>query len=175
FAILANMEPTVAVGVAVPFAVAMQGIVTLIFTAFSPMKHKGDEYARNADTKGIEKITYLGTGIHFVFNAVIAFLPVYFGASAAESVVTMVPEWLIGGLEIAGGMMPAIGFAMLLNIMFKIEYIGFLISGFILVAYLGLPIQAVALIGAAIAIYDFYSKDKGDDSPTGREAHTDGI
>ncbi|MDY0393845.1 PTS sugar transporter subunit IIC [Virgibacillus halophilus] len=52
--------------------------------------------------------------------------------------------------------MPAIGFAMLLRIMMKLEYIMFFIVGFILAAYLELPILAIALIGLAIALYDFY-------------------
>ena len=127
FAILANVDPKVAVGIAVPFAVAMQGAITLVFTAFSPLMHKADEYAAEANTKGIERINYAGMLVLFILNAVIAFLPVYFGADVAEAVVAKMPEWLIGGLEVAGGIMPAIGFAMLLKIMYKKEYMAFLI------------------------------------------------
>lgn len=175
FAILANVGPKAAVGVAVPFAVAVQGAITLIFTAFSPLMHKADECANNADTKGIEKINYLGLFIHFIFNAIIAFLPIYFGAEAAEAVVAKMPEWLIGGLEVAGGIMPAIGFAMLLKIMYKKEYMAFLIIGFVLVAYFELPILAVALIGVAIALYDYNVNSSKEKGSARRGAHTNGI
>src|SRR5699024_9573419 len=87
--------------------------------------------------RGIEWINYLGVAIHFIFNAFIAFLPIYFGAEKAGAAVEVVPEWIIDGLSIAGGIMPAIGFAMLLRIMMKVEYIMFFIVGFILAAYLG--------------------------------------
>ncbi len=175
FAILANVDPKVAVGIAVPFAVAMQGAITLVFTAFSPLMHKADEYAAEANTKGIERINYAGMLVLFILNAVIAFLPVYFGADVAEAVVAKMPEWLIGGLEVAGGIMPAIGFAMLLKIMYKKEYMAFLIIGFVLVAYFELPILAVALIGLAVALYDSYTNSsKGKDSGR-RGANTNGI
>src|SRR5699024_9234226 len=99
---------------------------------------------------------YLGVGMHFVFNAVIAFLPIYFGAEAAGAAVKTVPQWIIDGFAIGGGIMPAIGFAMLLRIMLKTEYIMFFIVGFILAAYLELPVLGISLIALAIALYDYY-------------------
>src|SRR5699024_6753640 len=128
--------------------------------------------------RGIERINYLGIAMHFVFNAVIAFLPIYFGAEKAGAVVESVPQWIIDGFSIAGGIMPAIGFAMLLRIMLKTEYIMFFIVGFILAAYLDMPILGISLIALAIALYDFYqNKNKGDggSTPPGEEEITDGI
>lgn len=175
FAILSKSDPNVAVGIAVPFAVAVQAAITLIFTAFSPVMHKADEYAENADTRGIEQINYFGILIMFLFNAIIAFLPVYFGAEVAQNIVGKMPEWLIGGLEVAGGMMPAIGFAMLLKIMYKREYLSFLIIGFVLVAYFKLPILGVAFLGLAVALYDYnINKLKRRDSSR-KEVYTNGI
>lgn len=175
FAILANQDPQVAVGIAVPFAVAVQGAITLFFTMFSPVMHKADEYARNADTKAIERINYSAMLILFAFYAIIAFLPVYFGAESAQRIVESMPAWLISGLEVAGGMMPAIGFAMLLNIMLKKEYVAFLIIGFVLVAYFQLPILGVSLIGVAIAMYDFFTNQSRQVQTARRGGRTDGI
>lgn len=162
FAILSGEDPQVAIGIAVPFAVAVQACITLMFTVFSPVMHKADQYAANADTKGIERINYMGLGVLFTFYFVIAFLPIYFGAESAKAVVETLPAWLIDGLGVAGGMMAAIGFAMLLKIMLKKQYIAFFIVGFILVTYLQMPIIAVALIALAIALYDFYKTSGGD-------------
>ena len=55
-------------------------------------------------------------------------------------------------------MMPAVGFAMLLNIMLKKEYIPFLIGGFVLAAFLGMDLLAITLLAVAIALYDYYTK-----------------
>ncbi|MFD2211339.1 PTS N-acetylgalactosamine transporter subunit IIC [Virgibacillus halophilus] len=178
FGIIAGQDPKVAVGVAIPFAVAVQGLITLFFTAYAPVMHKADQYALEANYRGIDRINYLGPVILFVFNALIAFLPIYFGAEQAAAAVKSVPEWIINGLSVAGGIMPAIGFAMLLRIMMKLEYIMFFIVGFILAAYLELPILAIALIGLAIALYDFY-QNKNKKGPNNRgyaeEEITDGI
>lgn len=178
FGIIAGQDPQVAVGVAIPFAVAVQGLITLFFTVFAPVMHKADKYALNANYKGIERINYLGISILFVFNALIAFLPIFFGAEEAAAFVQTVPDWIINGLSIAGGMMPAIGFAMLLKIMMKVEYVMFFIVGFILAAYLEMDILAIALIGLAIALYDFYqNKNKQGPNPQAprEEEITDGI
>jgi len=137
--------------------------------------HKADEYAAAADTRGIERINYLGIAFIFVFYFVIAFLPIYLGGSKAQAIVSAIPVWLISGLKVAGAMMPAVGFAMLLKIMLKKEYIAFLLIGFILVTYGHLTILPVALVGTAFALYDFFaSKDRGDDS-SNKEGITDGI
>ncbi len=174
FAILTKQEPSVAVGIAVPFAVAAQAGITLLFTAFSPVMHKADQYAKAANLKGIDKINYLGLAILFISYFIVAFLPIYFGADAAQAMVEALPEKFIAGLSIAGGMMPAIGFAMLLKIMLKKEYVSFLLIGFVIVTYIKLPILAVAIIGVAIALYDFYSsKDKEQESS--KEVTVDGI
>ena len=77
--------------------------------------------------------------------------------------------------------MPAIGFAMLLNIMFKKNYIIFFILGFILATYLHLPVIGIAAVGFIIAIYDYQVNKKVDNvQPTvgttvEEEDYSDGI
>lgn len=173
-AILGKLDPQAAVGLAVPFAVAAQACITLLFTAFSPVMHKADKYAEEADTKGIEKVNYIGLIGLFCFYSIIAFLVIYFGADKAETMVNVIPKWLIDGLSVAGGMMPAIGFAMLLKIMFKKEYTADLLIGFVLVTYGKLPILAIALVGLAIALYDYFSKGNAQ-VVVAKEDYEDGI
>lgn len=177
FGIILGEDSQAAIGIAIPFAVAVQALITLLFTAFATLMHKADDYAKEANYRGIERINYLGIAIHFVFNAFIAFLPIYFGASAAKAAIETVPQWIIDGFSIAGGIMPAIGFAMLLRIMMKTEYIMFFIIGFVLAAYLDIPVLGIFLISLAIALYDFYqNKDqRNGPTPPREEEVTDGI
>src|SRR5699024_68009 len=122
---------------------------------------------------GLGYFFYVSVAFFFVLYALFSFLPFYFGANQAAAIVESVPEWIIDGLGVAGGILPAIGFAMLLKIMLKKEYIMFMIVGFVLAAYLELPILAIALIGLAIALYDFYKSKQ--DPPAREEEITDGI
>ncbi len=180
FAILTGKDPATAVGIAIPFAVAVQACITLLFTFFSPVMHKADKFAENANTSGIEGINYLGLALLFVFYFVVTFLPISMGAEAAKKVVEFLPQWLIDGFGVAGGLMPAIGFAMLLNIMFKKNYIIFFVLGFVLATYLNLPVIGIAAIGLIIAIYDYLVNKKIDTmQPTAgtvaEEDYSDGI
>lgn len=174
-AILGNLDAAAAVGIAIPFAVAAQAGITLLFTAFSPLMHKADKYAEAGDTKAIERINYTGLLILFVSYFVCAFLPIFFGADKAAEIVAMVPTVIIDGLGVAGGVMPAIGFAMLLKIMLKKEYMAFLIGGFVLVAYFSVPILGLALIGLAIAMYDYFAKENQAANVGVKEEYEDGI
>lgn len=180
FAIMTKQDPTVAVGIAIPFAVAVQACITLLFTFFSPVMHKADKYAEDCNHKGIDMINYSGMGILFVFYFFVTFLPIALGAEKAQVFVSLLPQWLIKGFGVAGGMMPAIGFAMLLTIMFKKDYIIFFILGFILATYLKLPVIAIAGIGFIIAIYDYHNNKRLENlqlvnNVSGEEDYSDGI
>lgn len=174
-AIIGGLDAQAAVGIAIPFAVAAQAGITLLFTAFSPLMHKADKYAEAGDTKAIEKINYLGMAILFVSYFICAFLPIFFGADKAAEIVAMVPTFIIDGLKVAGGVMPAIGFAILIKIMLKKEYVAFLIGGFVLVAYFNVPILGLALIGLAIAMYDYFARENQATNVVVKEDYEDGI
>ncbi|WP_164050742.1 PTS sugar transporter subunit IIC, partial [Serratia marcescens] len=106
----------------------------------------------------------------FLFYFVVAFLPIYFGADAASAMVQKAPGWLLDGLAVAGGMMPAIGFSLLMKVMMKKTYVAYFILGFISVTFLKLPILAVALGALAIALIDFFNTQRGAAEATARPA-----
>ena len=146
-AIITKSDPQVTVGLAVPFAVAAQALITLLYTAMSPIMHKFDAYAKKADTRGIERMSS--------FLPIVLFICYFF---VVFSFISILPEWSIHGLSVAGGMMPAVGFAMLLKTMWETSYAPFFIFGFVMAAYLGLDTLAVAGLAVAIALYEFYAQ-----------------
>lgn len=174
-AILSGLDPQAAVGISFPFAVLAQMMVTLMFTVFTPIMHKADKYAEEGNTKGIDYINYSQLLIRFLIWGLIAFIVVYFGSEKTKDIVEMMPKKLIDGFKVAGGMMPAVGFAMLLNIMLKKEYFAFLIVGFVFSAYLKLDIMSIALIGVAIALYDYYTSNNKGTVAFKEEEFEDGI
>ena len=64
FAIISKLPPEAAVAIAIPFAIAAQGCVTLIFTAFSPLMHKADKWCMECNTKAIALLNYAGMATH---------------------------------------------------------------------------------------------------------------
>ena len=74
---------------------------------------------------------------------------VIFGAPLVNLVTKAIPAWFTTGLEVAGNMLPVLGVGLLLHYMPVKKHLSFLIAGFVLTAYLNLPILGVALLGAA--------------------------
>lgn len=156
FVIATGTTAQEAIVVAIPFAVFVQVCITFLFTAFSPLMKKADHYADTLNFKGIANLNYLGMGILFVFYFTITFLVVGLGAEKAAHYVQFVPKWITEGLSMAGGLMPAIGFGILLNIMLQRQYIAYFILGFVLAAYLEQPLLAIAFIGVVFALIEYF-------------------
>ncbi len=61
----------------------------------------------------------------------------------------------MSGLSVAGGLLPAVGIAILLRYLPVKNYIAYLLIGFIAAAYLKVPMVGVAIMGVALAIIAF--------------------
>ncbi|MGY0398450.1 MAG: PTS N-acetylgalactosamine transporter subunit IIC [Ostreibacterium sp.] len=156
FAIVTGQTAEQAILVAVPFAIFVQFCITFLFTVYSPLMSVADRYAKNLNFAGIANLNYLGMTILFVFYSFIAFMVIYFGAESAQNAVKIIPKWITDGLGFAGGLMPAIGFGILLSIMLRKQYIAYFILGFLLAAYFKQPLLAIAFMGLAFGLIEFF-------------------
>ena len=164
FAIGAKMDVNAAMGLAVPFAVIGQYMVTLLFTVMSPMMSVADKMAEKADHKGIVRLNYLAMAALGLLFAVVCTLGLIGGEAmgvALNNVFDAVP-WLMAGLGAAGGMMRFVGFAVLLRIMLSNDLWGIYFTGFALATIIGyIPalsgsaLVLIAFVGIAIALNDF--------------------
>ena len=159
FVIATGKTAQEAIVVAIPFALFVQVCITFLFTAYSPLMKKADHYADTLNFRGIANLNYLGMTILFLFYSIVTFLVVWLGAAQAAKYVQFVPKWITDGLGMAGGLMPAIGFGILLNIMLRKEYVAYYILGFVLAAYLEQPLLAIALIGVVFALIEYFLRD----------------
>ncbi|KAB7668313.1 PTS N-acetylgalactosamine transporter subunit IIC [Plesiomonas shigelloides] len=158
FAIMTGQSPSVAMGVGMPIAVLMQMLVIGFFAMTSFTMGKADTCAEQGDSAGIDRLLIATISLRSLLYAVVAFFTVYFGEHAAAWIDANAPKELLTGLGIGAKMVPAIGFAMLLKIMWSKEVAGVFFIGFVMTTYLKLPIMAVAILGAsAAALYFFFS------------------
>ena len=116
-AISLDLDPNAAVAMAIPFSLLGQYGVTLIFTIMSPLMSKADQYAAEANPKGIEHINYLAKCLLGLIFGVVVTLFFIGGATMGQAVVNAIPKWLSAGLSAAGGMMRFMGFGILLKFM----------------------------------------------------------
>ncbi len=161
-AISLDLDPNAAVAMAIPFSLLGQYGVTLIFTIMSPLMSKCDQYAAEANPKGIENINYLAMALLGLIFGVVVTLFFIGGATVGQTVVDAIPAWLSGGLSAAGGMMRFVGFAILLKFMMTRDMWGFYFMGFGLalvvsnIETLATPaLLILAFIGFGIAFWDF--------------------
>ena len=161
-AISLDLDPNAAVAMAIPFSLLGQYGVTLIFTIMSPLMSKADQYAAEANLKGIEHINYLAMCLLGLIFGIVVTLFFIGGATMGQAVVNAIPKWLSAGLSAAGGMMRFVGFGILLKFMMSRDMWGFYFMGFGLALVVGnIPALAtpalliLAFIGFGIAFWDF--------------------
>lgn len=85
-------------------------------------------------------------------------VPIILLALGSEVVINTIqnfPAWLNSGLTVTSGMLPALGFAMLLRQMPMKKYGYFIILGYALAAYAGLGVLPIALIAVVLCCYIF--------------------
>ena len=75
----------------------------------------------------------------------------YFGNGAIQGIVDSFPEWANAGMAAVSKILPAMGFALLLNLLLEKDLIPFFILGFIITAYTNLTMVAVTAIAIGIA------------------------
>ena len=80
------------------------------------------------------------------------FLIVMFGQDAMLTFMNSVPSWVMHGLEVAGGVMPAIGFALIMNMIGKPKMIPYTVLGFIVVKAVGLNTLTAGLVAGCVAV-----------------------
>lgn len=151
-----GQEVSAAMGVAVTFALIGQWIGMATNTLYAGFLPSVDKAASRGDEKTIGRIMFAGMFIYAGLFALAAFLSVYAFQSGIAAFVNAFPEWLIHGFEIAGGLMPAVGLALLLVVMLRKENVAYLLAGFaIMIITNCINILPVALIAGCIAWVSF--------------------
>ena len=108
------------------------------------------------DEKGIAKVMYTGWILYAAMFALAAFLSTYALQSGISAFVAAFPQWLVHGFEVAGGLMPAVGLALLLVVMLKKENAAYLLAGFVIMVITNCQnILPIAVIAGCIAYVNF--------------------
>lgn len=141
-----------AVALAVPLSMLGLGLFNFIMTINSYFAHMGDKAAEKGDGYGIHKATYLAAVPSFVLRAGSAMLICFLGTPVTEVLLNNMPEIMLHFFEVAGKMLPAIGFAMLLKqSLSKGWMIVLFLMGWVLIGSTSMSVTALAIFATAIA------------------------
>lgn len=152
----------VALAFGVPVSILMQFLQTLIDTAYSAPMHTVDKLIdEGGKERNIVWIHYFCGILTFFVYFLLTFVALYFGNDVINAVVSNIPEWASGGLNAIAKLLPALGFALLLNLLLETDLIPYFIIGFVLAAYLGMSMLGVAAVSIAIAWVIYILKRDG--------------
>jgi PTS system mannose-specific IIC component len=140
------------IAIAIPVSILAVQLSALILTFSVFIIHWADKLAEEGDFSKVEKIYFIPPALMAALYVVLSFLAIFLGNTAVEKIIGMIPTGVINGMSTAAGALPAVGLSILLTMMLKQKaLIIFLVLGFVLVAYVKLPMLAVALFGVVFA------------------------
>lgn len=155
FAISMGQSVEIALTFAVP--IAMVGSIFtlvgyLIRGLFNPAVERMCE---TGNARGIERMHIALSFLPDLPKIIILFLALMVGSGPAERLVAAIPQVVIDGLDFASDLMPAVGIALLLRMMWSKKMAVYFFLGVILVAFLGLPMISIAALGIVLAVVLF--------------------
>lgn len=151
--ILSGVDQSAAIALAIPVGTLINYANTLISPIQLAFLGLYDKYAANNDQKKYVLLHYLYL---FVITplprALIIFVAVWLGVGNVGGISSAMPVWLINGLDVASGMLVAVGFGILTSMIWSKKLGIFFFVGFVLAELLQLSTMGVAIIALAIAI-----------------------
>lgn len=151
FAVSSGQGLEFGLAIAVPVGLLMVQLDVLGRFCNTYFQHMADKGAEERNYRKVELGNLLGMIPWGLSRALPIFLALFFGQDIVTTLLNASPEWLMNGLKVAGGILPAIGIAILLRYMPLKAYWMYAIGGFVAATYLKIPMLGVALIGLVAA------------------------
>lgn len=136
--------------IALPTALLMTQLDVLGRAVTTVFIHGADHYVEDGNERGVSTMHLLGQLPWGLTRAIPVFLAVWLGAGPLQSLIQTAPQWFFNGMTTVGHVLPALGFALLLSMLPLRRYWPFLLIGFVLFAYLSIPIIGIAILAVAI-------------------------
>ena len=153
--------------IAVTLAILIGQTFGLIFynsrmAAYSFWNRKAQKAAEELDYNGIKFNHVIGPQITtFLLRAVPVFLAIYYGQPLVDGLLNTIPEVVTQIISVLGGVLPALGIAMLMNIVIKeSSHFIFFFAGFVLMAFAGLSMIALVFIAALVAYVVYLASER---------------
>ncbi|AAM86107.1 PTS system, mannose-specific IIC component [Yersinia pestis biovar Microtus str. 91001] len=141
------------IALAIPLAAAGQVLTIIVRTITVAFQHAADGAAERGSLRAI---TWLHISALFLqamriaIPALIVALSV--GTSEVQMMLSSIPEVVTSGLNIAGGMIVVVGYAMVINMMRAGYLMPFFYLGFVTAAFTNFNLVALGVIGVVMAV-----------------------
>lgn len=151
FAIMNGSGADIALTLALPIAIVAQSLKVIVFILRSGFMDFAMKQASSANINGLHFVNIGGLLVQCLMYFAVAYMAIALGADAVQGIISAIPTSIMNGLQVAGGLLPAVGFALLLQPMMTARNAIYFVLGFACLAYLKLPILGITVLGAVIA------------------------
>lgn len=159
FAIHSGAGPEMALTLGIPIATIMLLISNSVgYPILQIFAHMMDRNIANGNDKAFQRNFILSGFVAWGVTSPLLPLAYYFGSDKVTALVGNMPEFISTGMDIAGGLLPAMGFAMLARMIMKKDVAPFFFIGYFVVAYSGMTTTGVALFAILILAVMFTMK-----------------
>lgn len=158
-AILGGGGTDIAVATALPVSFIGQVAETVQNSVINVFfMHRVEKAAEKLNTKGIVwNNTIWPMAVNALLYGVPTFLAIYFGANYVQGIINAIPDKIITGLSVGGGMIGAVGFALLLTSIKSKKFWPFCLLGFFFASYLAINMIGIALLAViCVALYYYF-------------------
>ena len=161
-AMASGLNTNAAVALAVPVGLLGVQISNLLYLAAGFFAQKADVYAEKGDAKGMIGWSIVGVGLmRLICFASLLTVALYFGSGALQGVLDDIPKFVTNGLTAMGACLPAVGFAIIANLISKPKFIPFFFAGFFLIQYTKIGTIPLLMMGAFITfLYVTFTKNE---------------
>lgn len=162
-----------AIAIAVPLAVAGLFLTMIVRTLAVPIVHFMDAAAEKGEMRTVEMWHIIAVCMQGIRIAIPAAALLVIPADTVRGFLESMPAWLTDGMAIGGGMVVAVGYAMVINMMATREVWPFFAIGFAIAAISELTLIALGVIAVAFAlIYLKLQESSGGGSSNGGGGNT---
>ncbi|MGO2638460.1 PTS mannose/fructose/sorbose transporter subunit IIC [Enterococcus viikkiensis] len=162
-----------AIAIAVPLAVAGLFLTMIVRTLAVPIVHFMDAAAEKGEMRTVEMWHIIAVCMQGIRIAIPAAALLVIPADTVRGFLESMPAWLTDGMAIGGGMVVAVGYAMVINMMATREVWPFFAIGFAIAAISELTLIALGVIAVAFAlIYLNLQESSGGGSSNGGGGNT---
>lgn len=163
-ALASNLNAEQAIALAVPLGLLGAQLMNLRKIINIRFAHGADKAVEEVNTsKLIKNATLYPALLAIPLLFLPVFLVVLLGQNVMLNALTYIPDWILHGLEVAGNVMPAVGFALIMNSIGKPKLIPFTIIGFILVKALGLNNLVTGTLLICVAFIIIFGKKESEE------------
>jgi PTS system mannose-specific IIC component len=156
-----------AIAVAIPLAVAGLFLTMVVRTLAVPIVHVMDGAAKKGDFRTIEMMQIAAICMQGIRIAVPAAALCFVPSESVANFLNSMPAWLTDGMAIGGGMVVAVGYAMVINMMANAEVWPFFFIGFAVAALSDLTLIALGMIAVAMAFIYLNLSEQGGSGGSG--------